>query len=74
MISAVRIDDLAFEYDPDLCSYVSDVGGIDIVIQPLRSGFTAEIIDGVDVCQLGVYPSERWAKVAALQAAMGLAK
>lgn len=74
MISAVKIDDLDFEYDDEISSFVSYVGGIDIVIQPLHSGFTAEIIDGVDVHQLGVYPSERWAKVAALQAAMGLAR
>ncbi|UYO41961.1 hypothetical protein KQX62_11985 [Rhodopseudomonas palustris] len=70
MISAVTIDDLEFEYDDDISSYVSYVGGIDIVIQPLRIGFTAEIIDGIDVNRLGKFPSERWAKLAALKAAM----
>lgn len=70
MISAVTIDDLEFEYDDDLSSFVSYVDGIDIVVQPLRSGFAAEIVDGADVYQIGSYPSERWAKLAALKAAM----
>ncbi|RED25789.1 hypothetical protein BJ123_13022 [Rhodopseudomonas thermotolerans] len=70
MTSALRIDDLEFTYDDDLSSYASYVAGIDIVVQPLRDGFAAEIIDGVDVYQLGTFPSDRWAKVAALQAAM----
>ena len=65
----MRIDDLHFEFEPDVCAYVSDFSGIDLVIQPLRGGFAAEIIDGAKVHPLGAFPSERWAMKAALDAA-----
>lgn len=66
----MRIDDLQFEYDADVFAYVSYLAGIDLVVQPLRKGFAAEVIDGAEVHRLGEFPSERWAKVAALNAAM----
>lgn len=65
----MRIDDLNFEYEPDVFSFIADHHGIDLVIQPLRKGFAAEVVDGVEVHRLGSFPSERWAKVAALQTA-----
>jgi len=66
----MRIDDLQFEYDADVFAYVSYLVGIDLVVQPLRKGFAAEVIDGAEVHRLGEFPSERWAKVAALNATM----
>ncbi|MBN9084569.1 MAG: hypothetical protein BGP04_25140 [Rhizobiales bacterium 62-17] len=66
----MRIDDLNFEYEPDVYAYVSDYSGIDLVVQPLRIGFAAEVVDGAKVHVLGAFPSERWAKKAALDAAM----
>lgn len=66
----MRIDDLNFDYEPDVFSFVADHRGIDLVIQPLKKSFAAEVIDGAEVHRLGEFPSERWAKVAALNAAM----
>lgn len=68
----MRIDDLKFEYEPDVFSFIADHRGIDLVVQPLREGFAAEVIDGAEVHRLGEFPSERWAKVAALNAAMDI--
>jgi hypothetical protein len=65
----MRIDDLQFEYDANVFAYVSYLAGIDLVVQPLRKGFAAEVIDGAEVHRLGTFPSERWAKVAVLQVA-----
>lgn len=65
----MRIDDLRFEYKPDIFGFIADHCGIDLVIQPLRGGFAVEIVDGIGVHPLGSFPSERWAKVAALKAA-----
>jgi len=65
----MRIDDLNFEYEPDVFSFVADHRGIDLVIQPLRKGFASEVVDGAEVHRLGEFPNERWAKVATLQAA-----
>lgn len=65
----MRIDDLDFEYVEDVYAYISDYRDIDLVIQPLLTGFAAEIVNGMKVHKLGEYPSERWAKKAALDAA-----
>lgn len=70
----MRVDDLSFEYDEELLSYVSGVDDIDIVIQPLKHGFDAEVIDGTVVHKLGEFVSERWAQVSALEKAKELLK
>ncbi|WP_019199277.1 hypothetical protein [Afipia birgiae] len=70
----MRIDDLNFEYADDVEAFISDFRGIDLVIQPLRIGFAAEVIDGAEVHALGTFPSERWAKKAALNAAQEITK
>lgn len=66
----MRIDDLNFMYDEEIYSLVSGLEDIDVVIQPVNTGFLAEVVDGTTVHMLGEFVSERWAKVSALEKAM----
>lgn len=68
----MRVDQLQFEYDEEIFCFVSGLDDIDIVIQPIRTGFRAEVIDGTVVHELGDFVSERWAKVAALEKAKAI--
>lgn len=65
----MRIDDLNFEYDEEIFSLVAGLDDVDIVIQPVDSGFLAEVVDGATVHKLGTFASERWATVSALEKA-----
>ena len=70
----MRVDQLQFEYDEELFSYVSGLDDLDIVIQPVDSGFIAEVVDGTSIHKLGNFVSDRWAKMSALEKAKEILK